>query len=88
VSRRRQSYRPYLPVTQEALNAARYGTQARRMDRSHLRLIHSEQAATDDLVGTPYWWLALIVAVGLGVVLMPLAYCGVLVACWIAEAVR
>lgn len=88
MSRRRQSYRPYLPVTQEALNAARYGTQARRMDRSHLRLIHSEQTASDDLVGTPYWWLALIVAVGLGVVLMPLAYAGVLVACWILGVMR
>jgi hypothetical protein len=72
MSRRRQSYRAYVAVTDEQLQAARYGTRSRR-DRSHLALLSGAESAAEP-AREPTWWPGVALAGMAGVALMPAVY--------------
>lgn len=80
MSRRRQSWRPYVALEDSALDRCRYGrVQAVPVDTD---------AEDDDLAYTPQWWLAVIAAIALGVALCPLTAAGVWLAVYLAGVGR
>lgn len=82
MSRRRQSWRPYVALEESALERCRYGrVQAVPLDTD-------DEDDDDDLAYTPQWWLAVIVAIALGVALCPLAAAGVWLAVYLAGVGR
>lgn len=80
MSRRRQSWRPYVAFSDADLDRCRYGrVQAVPLD---------DDDEDDDLAYTPQWWLAVVIALVLGVALCPLAAAGVWLAVWLAGVGR
>lgn len=74
MSRRRQSWRPYVALSDADLDRCRYGrVQAVPLDDDD-----------DDLAYTPQWWLAVVAALALGVALCPIAAAGVWLAVYLA----
>ncbi len=81
MSRRRQSYRQYVGVTDDELHAMRYG-------RRQPQAVPLEAVESDSLTREPLWWLALALSALSGVALMPLAACGIWAVCWLAAVLR